>query len=31
LRNEDSSLLEPKAVETEKVLKGLVRALRDNV
>ena len=30
LRNEDSSLLEPKAVETEKVLNGLIRALRDN-
>ena len=31
LRNEDSSLLEPKVVETEKVLNGLIRALRDNV
>jgi four helix bundle protein len=30
-RNEDSSLLEPKVVETEKVLNGLIRALRDNV
>jgi hypothetical protein len=31
LRSEDSSLLEPKVVETEKVLNGLIRALRDNV
>ena len=31
LRNEDSSLLEPTVVETEKVLNGLIRALRDNV
>jgi four helix bundle protein len=31
LRNEDSSLLEPKVVEIEKVLNGLIRALRDNV
>ena len=31
LRNEDSSLLEPKVIETEKVLNGLIRALRDNV
>jgi four helix bundle protein len=30
LRTEDSSLLEPKVVETEKVLNGLIRALRDN-
>jgi four helix bundle protein len=30
LRNVDSSLLEPKVVETEKVLNGLIRALRDN-
>ena len=30
LRNEDSSLLEPKVVETQKVLNGLIRALRDN-
>src|SRR2546427_13152107 len=30
LRNKDSSLLEPKVVETEKVLNGLIRALRDN-
>ena len=29
LRNEDESLLEPKVVETEKVLNGLIRALRD--
>ena len=29
LRNEDVSLLEPKVVETEKVLNGLIRALRD--
>ena len=29
LRNEDLSLLEPKIVETEKVLNGLIRALRD--
>jgi len=29
LRNEDLSLLEPKVVETEKVLNGLIRALRD--
>jgi hypothetical protein len=27
----DSSLLEPKGVETEKVLNGLIRALRDNL
>ncbi len=31
LRNEDVSLLEPKVVETEKVLNGLIRARRDNV
>ena len=31
LRNEDSSLLEPKDVETEKVLNGLIRALRDSL
>ena len=30
LLNEDSSLLEPKIVETEKVLNGLIRALRDD-
>jgi len=29
LRNQDSSLIEPKIVETEKVLNGLIRALRD--
>ena len=31
LPNEDSSLLEPTVVETEKVLNGLIRALRGNV
>jgi len=31
LRNEDSSLLEAKVVETEKGLNGLIRALRDNL
>jgi four helix bundle protein len=31
LPNDDSSLLEPTVVETEKVLNGLIRALRDNV
>jgi len=30
LREEDSFLLEPKVVETEKVLNGLIHALRDN-
>ena len=30
LRTEDSSLLEPKVIETEKVLNGLIRALREN-
>ena len=30
LRNDDSSLLESKVVETEKVLNGLIRALRDH-
>jgi four helix bundle protein len=30
LRNEDLLLLEPKVVETEKVLNGLIRALRDS-
>ncbi|MDL1959280.1 MAG: four helix bundle protein [Deltaproteobacteria bacterium] len=30
LRNQDLSLLEPKIVETEKVLNGLIRALRDD-
>jgi four helix bundle protein len=29
LPNEDFSLIEPKIVETEKVLNGLIRALRD--
>ena len=29
LANEDLSLVEPKIVETEKVLNGLIRALRD--
>ena len=29
LSNEDSSLIEPKVVETEKVLNGLIRSLRD--
>ena len=29
LPDEDSSLIEPKVVETEKVLNGLIRALRD--
>ena len=29
LRDEDSSLIEPKIIETEKVLNGLIRALRD--
>ena len=28
LRDEDSSLIEPKIIETEKVLNGLIRALR---
>ena len=31
LRSENSSLLEPKVVETEKVLNGLIRALRDHL
>ncbi len=30
LRNQDSSLVETKIVETEKVLNGLIRALRDD-
>ena len=30
LRSQDSSLLEAKIVETEKVLNGLIRALRDD-
>ena len=29
LSNEDSSLIEPKVVETEKVLNALIRSLRD--
>ena len=29
LPNEESSLIEPKVVETEKVLNGLIRTLRD--
>ncbi|MBN1843629.1 MAG: four helix bundle protein [Deltaproteobacteria bacterium] len=29
LSNENSSLIEPKVVETEKVLNGLIRALQD--
>ena len=31
LPKEDSSLLEPTVVETEKVLNGLIRALRENL
>jgi four helix bundle protein len=31
LPDEDSSLIEPKVVETEKVLNGLIRALRDGL
>lgn len=31
LRNEDATLLQAKVVETEKVVNGLIRALRDNV
>jgi hypothetical protein len=31
LRNEESSPLEPKVVETDKVLKGLIRAMGDNL
>ena len=31
LPNEDSSLFEPKVVEIENMLKGLVRALQDHV
>jgi four helix bundle protein len=31
LSDEDSSLIEPKVVETEKVLNGLIRALRDGL
>jgi len=30
LRNQNSSLLEAKIIETEKVLSGLIRALRDD-
>ena len=30
LPNQDSSLIEPKVVEAEKVLNGLIRALRDS-
>ena len=30
LRNQDWSLIQPKIVETEKVLNGLIRALRDD-
>ncbi|MEA3547369.1 MAG: four helix bundle protein [Thermodesulfobacteriota bacterium] len=30
LRNQDLSLIEPEIVETEKVLNGLIRALRDD-
>jgi four helix bundle protein len=30
LRNEDLLILDPKVVETEKVLNGLIRAVRDN-
>ena len=29
LPDEDSSLIEPKVIETEKVLNGLIRSLRD--
>ena len=29
LRNQDLSLIQPKIVETEKILNGLIRALRD--
>jgi len=31
LPNEESSLIELKVVEPEKVLNGVIRALRDNV
>ena len=31
LRNEDSSLLEPTVVESENVLNGLIRTLRDHL
>jgi len=30
LCNQDTALIEPKITETEKVLNGLIRALRDN-
>ena len=30
LSNRDSSMIEPKIVETEKVLNGLIRSLRDD-
>ena len=30
MRDQDSSLIEPKVVEAEKVLNGLIRALRDD-
>ena len=30
LRSKDASLIEPKIVETEKVLNGLIRALRED-
>ena len=30
LQDQDSSLIEPKIVETEKVLNGLIRSLREN-
>ena len=30
LRSKDASLIEPKIIETEKVLNGLIRALRDD-
>jgi hypothetical protein len=30
LRKQDLSLIEPKIVETEKILNGLIRALRDD-
>jgi four helix bundle protein len=29
LGNEDFSLIEPKIIETEKVLNGLIRSMRD--
>ena len=30
MRDQDSSLIEAKIIETEKVLKGLIRVLREN-